>query len=333
MKSLLYSPPEPMLRAAVWICLLALLAVGCSDDPLETPKADAGIDVEHDDGIANGDISDIGDGNAQPDELLRSKWTAGGKFFVRYVPTSEWLPFQELFAVTIYVYDSEEDGATALGDVVLDVRAVVEQFGNAMTTVPRISSTQDGGFLVEGLLFHVPLAWEIIVRVQRGAENDRVIFETEHVGLDRQGELADPTGFFTATPDEGRSGGISQVLANSFNAAGPHSDAPDGESARLLQFLAPAGDETLGAFKTPGLRNVALRAPYMHGAQFATLDEVMDFYADMQEDPVVGGRDPLLQPTNLDASEIDDLVAFMEALTGEPLSELLQVKPASPAGP
>lgn len=32
------------------------------------------------------------------------------------------------------------------------------------------------------------------------------------------------------------------------------------------------------SFKTPGLRNVALTAPYMHNGVFATLDEVIDFY-------------------------------------------------------
>ena len=33
-----------------------------------------------------------------------------------------------------------------------------------------------------------------------------------------------------------------------------------------------------GAFRTPSLRNVALRAPYMHNGSFATLEEVVDFY-------------------------------------------------------
>ena len=31
-----------------------------------------------------------------------------------------------------------------------------------------------------------------------------------------------------------------------------------------------------GAFKTPSLRNVALRPPYMHAGQFACLEEVID---------------------------------------------------------
>ena len=34
----------------------------------------------------------------------------------------------------------------------------------------------------------------------------------------------------------------------------------------------------VGAFKTPGLRGVAQRAPYMHAGQFATLEQVVRHY-------------------------------------------------------
>lgn len=34
-----------------------------------------------------------------------------------------------------------------------------------------------------------------------------------------------------------------------------------------------------GAFRAPSLRNVAIRAPYMHDGRFTTLDEVIDFYS------------------------------------------------------
>lgn len=40
---------------------------------------------------------------------------------------------------------------------------------------------------------------------------------------------------------------------------------------------APAGLEA--AFKTPGLRNVAMRPPYMHAGEFANLEEVVSHYA------------------------------------------------------
>lgn len=33
-----------------------------------------------------------------------------------------------------------------------------------------------------------------------------------------------------------------------------------------------------GAFRIPGLRNIALTAPYMHDGRFKTLEEVVDFY-------------------------------------------------------
>ena len=69
------------------------------------------------------------------------------------------------------------------------------------------------------------------------------------------------------------------------------------------------------AFKTPTLRSVALRAPYMENASLATLDDVVRFYEK-------GGiaresRSPLLMPIGLTDQERGDLVAFMETLTGD----------------
>ena len=72
-----------------------------------------------------------------------------------------------------------------------------------------------------------------------------------------------------------------------------------------------------GKFKVPGLRNVALTAPYMHNGQFKTLKEVIDYY-DKPDDFGIHsiGRDTLLQrPLGLTKTEKTDLEAFMEALT------------------
>ena len=76
-----------------------------------------------------------------------------------------------------------------------------------------------------------------------------------------------------------------------------------------------AKDETLNfAFKTPTLRSVALRAPYMHNGLLATLDDVIRHYER-------GGIDrpsrlPLLVPIQLSDAERHDLVVFMNTLTG-----------------
>jgi len=73
----------------------------------------------------------------------------------------------------------------------------------------------------------------------------------------------------------------------------------------------------LGKFKTPGLRNVALTAPYMHNGMFKTLEAVVAYYNNPASF-VTGSinTDPLLQkPLHLTAQEQADLVAFLKALT------------------
>jgi cytochrome c peroxidase len=78
--------------------------------------------------------------------------------------------------------------------------------------------------------------------------------------------------------------------------------------------LFPDLDSMRFAFKTPTLRNVNRRAPYMHDGSEATLAAVIDLYD-------VGGRvkRPSLafevHPLHLDASEKRDLQAFLETLT------------------
>jgi cytochrome c peroxidase len=69
------------------------------------------------------------------------------------------------------------------------------------------------------------------------------------------------------------------------------------------------------AFKTPTLRSVALRAPYMHNASIATLADVVRHYEKGGIDRP--SRSPMLVPIQLSEPERLDLVAFMETLTGD----------------
>ncbi len=66
-----------------------------------------------------------------------------------------------------------------------------------------------------------------------------------------------------------------------------------------------------GRFKVPGLRNVALTAPYMHDGSLPTLRAVVDFYNRG------GGPGAELAMPRMSAREKGDLVAFLEALTDE----------------
>jgi cytochrome c peroxidase len=67
------------------------------------------------------------------------------------------------------------------------------------------------------------------------------------------------------------------------------------------------------AFKTPTLRSVALRPPYMHNASQATLHDVMKHYEKGGIDRP--SRSPLMMPISLTDQERDDLIAFMQTLT------------------
>lgn len=79
------------------------------------------------------------------------------------------------------------------------------------------------------------------------------------------------------------------------------------------------------AFKTPSLRNVALRAPYMHDGSERTLRAVIDFYA--------GGfiqrasLSPDIKRIDLSEEEKRDLVAFLETLTSDSATTGVPVLP------
>lgn len=133
-------------------------------------------------------------------------------------------------------------------------------------------------------------------------------------------------------PDIGREVGIRELLKSAFNAAGRYSDAPHGRLAQRLQFL-PSPKSMRGAFKTPTLRNVALTAPYVHDGRFATLSQVLEFYAKgpPKGAKLIGTREGTLALIpHLTATQIDDLVAFLETLNSAPLPHALTTAPVHP---
>lgn len=74
-----------------------------------------------------------------------------------------------------------------------------------------------------------------------------------------------------------------------------------------------------GAFKTPGLRNVELTAPYFHNGGQRTLRQVVDFYnrgGDFH-DQNIDDLDPDVERLGLSDADKDALVAFLKSLTDE----------------
>ena len=119
--------------------------------------------------------------------------------------------------------------------------------------------------------------------------------------------------FIPGGVDGGRYHGIQQLRSNPYNRLGKFNDGDAQENAigtrqvRLLQ-------RNWGEFRVPGLRGVALTAPYMHNGSLATLRDVIRHYSKIDEERLHRDGEKILRPLNLDDSEIDDLVAFLRSL-------------------
>jgi cytochrome c peroxidase len=89
--------------------------------------------------------------------------------------------------------------------------------------------------------------------------------------------------------------------------------------------LFPTSVKLKYAFKTPTLRDVTRRGPYMHDGSVATLNDVIALYdRGGIERP---SRDPEIHRLNLSDSEKADLVAFLGTLSGAPKPFAVPVLP------
>ncbi|MBS1794185.1 MAG: VCBS repeat-containing protein [Acidobacteria bacterium] len=94
---------------------------------------------------------------------------------------------------------------------------------------------------------------------------------------------------------------------NSYHNIGVRPAAED--TGRAAISLDPADN---ARFKTPSLRNVELRAPYMHNGRFATLEEVVEFYNRGGDFDASNIEHDLIRPLNMTPQEKADLVAFLK---------------------
>lgn len=107
--------------------------------------------------------------------------------------------------------------------------------------------------------------------------------------------------------DPGRAQAIDDVLNDEFNCLGKYSDAKS-EQCTELRFIDTNRQKYGGAFKTPTLRNVAERPPYMHVGQFKFLDEVLLFYRLSSSNEI--------EHQQLTETELQQIKAFLGTLSG-----------------
>lgn len=125
------------------------------------------------------------------------------------------------------------------------------------------------------------------------------------------------------SPDYGRALAVLFLRDDIFACDGKYSDSAP-EACRELRFMSDDPAVFEGAFKTPSLRGVATRPPYMHAGQIDDLEAVVRHYV-ARPDPFASLPEPdgTLNPhgphtdapaIELTEVEIRQLVAFLELL-------------------
>lgn len=130
------------------------------------------------------------------------------------------------------------------------------------------------------------------------------------------------SGRFRAVPSAGTTLtdlGVWNVFAN------PDMPNPQAKIRTILcddQVPCPLSDSALlsraiARFKTPSLRDLSHSAPFMHNGQFATLNDILDFYIDVSDQARAGtlrnGADKLRGIALLD-KDVASLTAFLKSL-------------------
>lgn len=109
------------------------------------------------------------------------------------------------------------------------------------------------------------------------------------------------------------------VLREGGGTQGFHNLGVTNENDNVGRMAFSGLDQDKGAFKTPGLRNVGLTAPYMHDGSLKTLDDVIEFYAKGGKSvfgvPTPGAnnphRDPKMQTISLSTDDRKALKEFL----------------------
>ena len=124
--------------------------------------------------------------------------------------------------------------------------------------------------------------------------------------------------------DPGRHGGIRKLHQSPYTLLGRFNDDAQRSTAAKTRYVL-LRQSNFGEFRVPGLRNVALTAPYMHAGSLETLADVVRHYSTIDEERLHAGGELILRRLDLSAREQVDLVAFLETLTEKtPLHEFVE---------
>ncbi len=98
--------------------------------------------------------------------IARTVAANDGTFTVYWNPMPDPIPLNQFFRLQVQVMDMWGNVITP-EDATLVVDAGMPQHGHGMNHVPRVLPQDDGTWIVEGLLMHMPGDWQVYFDVQR----------------------------------------------------------------------------------------------------------------------------------------------------------------------
>ena len=214
------------------------------------------------------------------------------------------------------------------------VNRVVANVGKALSAYMRLLVARDAPFdrFVAGNDAAISSAAKRGLKLFVGKANCNRCHDNAHFSDDTFHNLGiAQSGMNVPAEDLGRFGDLKGLLGDIFNTRGDFSDDATFGDTKLAGLAADPLAVERGRFRTKGLRQIALTAPYMHAGQLATLEDVIDFYDRGGDDTGFAGvKDAVIVPLNLESGEKADLKAFLETLTGADLPAELTADTSAP---
>lgn len=137
-----------------------------------------------------------------------------------------------------------------------------------------------------------------------------------------------PVSRLVAQVDSGRTVGVRGALNSEFNCLGKFSDAKP-EDCSELRFAVTEGAELVRAYKTPSLRNVAQRAPFMHAGQISSLTDVIAHYDRAPKAPFGKTELKRLRLSEKERMQLEAFLRTLSAPAAQPARLLSGVAPTA----
>jgi hypothetical protein len=98
--------------------------------------------------------------------------SSDGTYYVVYELDAGEIPLNEMFGLTVGVYDGQ-DRTTMLEGIEFAIDARMPHHRHGMNLEPTVERREDGRFDVGGMLFHMPGYWEIYFDITRAGVTER----------------------------------------------------------------------------------------------------------------------------------------------------------------